>query len=772
MKRLFSRGCAGCSCVVLGMMSASVALPAGARAATVALFYDANYVEINESYGAEGYVISNALAGLGHTVNAFAGIGDADFSSALVGADVLVIPDLEVGDLSVAMGPAAQAVIAGYVATGGGLIQHGGAGYSTTWTVHLLNSVFGFSIVHGTSRSDPAVCALTSASDTAFEGGPASLPGQPSGDVGTVDTSTLPPGSVAVYENLFVPGETWVGLVPYGQGRVVWLGWDWFDGVPVGPADGGWLEVLDRAIEEAIHPLRIVDVATGSTEVHVTHTADAGEQYTVEYSDGPLANAFSWKPFANPVMGGHLETAVLGTIHTFVDDFTALTSGGPSAGGHRYYRVRTGAPDAVKKIALFFDANYTPVTREAENTLYGLQAAGHNVVPFDGTAQEQWAAALDGADVLVIPELEYGGLSGALSLQAKSVVSNFVAGGGCMIVHGVYDSTDETLLNSIFGYALVHGSYSGSGFMLAGLTNETGSAFAGGPATVPDLSGTSTWQINSLPPGSRSFYQGFSTNETWVAWIPEGRGSIVFLGWDWYNAPPQGSQDGGWLEVQERAIQQCCRKKVGYYDMVDGQGDATQILPILTAGHDPVDVLDLSPAELASVDVLFVQSADNFTYAAEYVSRVPEIETAVSNGMVLVLNDRAAYGGSAQTPTVVPGASGIVFSSLQTGDDIQVAAPDNLVIDGPGGTVTDTTLDGGGASSHGFATSASLPTGTVSILSRAAPGEVVLFAYPYGTGWVVYSTIPLDFYLGGSGPASFRNVYAPNVVAFGASLAD
>ncbi|MBI5380157.1 MAG: hypothetical protein HZA23_08430, partial [Nitrospirae bacterium] len=43
----------------------------------------------------------------------------------------------------------------------------------------------------------------------------------------------------------------------------------------------------------------------------------------------------------------------------------------------------------------------------------------------------------------------------------------------------------------------------------------------------------------------------------------------------------------------------------------------------------------------------------------------------------------------------------------------------------------------------------------------------------YGAGCVVYSTIPLDYYLAGAGPNpprdNFNNIYAPNVVAYAAS---
>ena len=43
------------------------------------------------------------------------------------------------------------------------------------------------------------------------------------------------------------------------------------------------------------------------------------------------------------------------------------------------------------------------------------------------------------------------------------------------------------------------------------------------------------------------------------------------------------------------------------------------------------------------------------------------------------------------------------------------------------------------------------------------------FAYKYGEGAVIYSSIPLDFYLNGYKP-NFKDIYAPNVLQFAASL--
>ncbi len=107
--------------------------------------------------------------------------------------------------------------------------------------------------------------------------------------------------------------------------------------------------------------------------------------------------------------------------------------------------------------------------------------------------------------------------------------------------------------------------------------------------------------------------------------------------------------------------------------------------------------------------------------------------------------------------------------------NIDILNNSTLVTNGPGGIINNTNLDNGNYSNHGFADLATLPLGADAIFSNGTADHVVDFFYPFGQGWVYYSTIPLDFYLLGSGnnpPAdNFRNIYAPNEAAFQASLA-
>ena len=205
---------------------------------------------------------------------------------------------------------------------------------------------------------------------------------------------------------------------------------------------------------------------------------------------------------------------------------------------------------------------------------------------------------------------------------------------------------------------------------------------------------------------------------------------------------------------------------VGYYDMATGQGNATQVPSIVAAGGTPVLIFDLSPAELAGIDVLYVQNPSNTSFGSEYLANLPNIDAAVTVGLVLLVHDRYVTNAS----SILPGGIGIT-AVRNTSDDIDFQDTSTLVSNGPGGILNDTDLDGGGSSCHGYLDSASLPGGAVNIIERAlAPTQIVLTSYFHGSGSVVYSTIPLDYFLAGLNDPNMSDIYAPNVVAYAMEL--
>lgn len=181
---------------------------------------------------------------------------------------------------------------------------------------------------------------------------------------------------------------------------------------------------------------------------------------------------------------------------------------------------------------------------ESDTIQASLAAQGHTVTAFTGTSAAAWTAALAGKNALVIPEQESGSLGSALPAATILVIQGFVSAGGGVVVSDDYRGT----LNAIFGFSLVGGG--GSTSTLTGAA--AGTQFATGPASIPGNNATASFTTASLPPGSTSVY-AFGAN-TVVALMPFGSGKIVHLGWDWFNAQPLGSQDGGWLAVLGSAV--------------------------------------------------------------------------------------------------------------------------------------------------------------------------------------------------------------------------
>ena len=208
----------------------------------------------------------------------------------------------------------------------------------------------------------------------------------------------------------------------------------------------------------------------------------------------------------------------------------------------------------------------------------------------------------------------------------------------------------------------------------------------------------------------------------------------------------------------------------GYFLVDNPEGTLGSPAAAITAsGNTAVELNNLTAADLASIDVLWILNGDNFAAPAALVANAAAVAAFVAGGGVLSYHDRFV---GATNNTAIPGAAGMNFVR-QLDIDIDVLFV-NTVTNGPAGVIGSTTLDNGTPSDHGYTTG--LPAGGVAVLSTGDdPSHFVDIYYPFGLGFVYYSTIPLDYYLGGSGfnpPANvMTSVYAVNEAAFQAQLA-
>jgi hypothetical protein len=213
---------------------AGLLLPTAVWSLEVAFFDNPTYTDTTE----ESANLVTALEGLGHNVTIFSGITANDWLTATSAANLLVIPELDVGPLAGDLDQAALDAILGYVSGGGGFIGISSNRVDAVYRdVTLWNAIFGFSLVHSDLISPYTLQSI----NPPFADGPAEL--TYSSAVEGLLTSSLPAGAEAIYTD--VAGETVVSVVPVGSGMFAQLGFDWFTDDPTPPE---WNDVLDRTI--------------------------------------------------------------------------------------------------------------------------------------------------------------------------------------------------------------------------------------------------------------------------------------------------------------------------------------------------------------------------------------------------------------------------------------------------------------------------------------------------------------------------------------------
>ena len=217
--------------------------------------------------------------------------------------------------------------------------------------------------------------------------------------------------------------------------------------------------------------------------------------------------------------------------------------------------------------------------------------------------------------------------------------------------------------------------------------------------------------------------------------------------------------------------------RVGYYDMNMGAGvTAEQEPPIAAAGFTPVLLNNVAAADLAGLHVLFVQNSSPNAYGAEYLASKAAVQDAVNTGLVLIIHDRFVGPSPAMTRNILPLPTGVMpVTTRVNSQNNSVTDPATLIANGPGGVVTELNLDNGMDSNMGFVNLTTLTVGgRVGLIHTGNANNSVTFSYPFGQGFVIYSSIPLDMFLKNMGTATqavkdaFRNIYTPNVLAYAA----
>ncbi len=205
------------------------------RMSGIALFTDGSYVHYGSGdSSAEASNLEAYLSANGYTYNTFTGISASEIESGISDRAVVMLPEMETATPT--LDAAAAEVYRGFVSDGGTLLVF-------EKTRNLVNTVFDFSLMTGSEGS--ASYNASNAAGTPFDGSVATLPSLNA--TMYLSTSSLPDGSAAIY---LYGSSTNLCVIPYGTGRLVYFGWDWYSAAPVGSRGASnWLPVLGQALD-------------------------------------------------------------------------------------------------------------------------------------------------------------------------------------------------------------------------------------------------------------------------------------------------------------------------------------------------------------------------------------------------------------------------------------------------------------------------------------------------------------------------------------------
>ena len=206
-------------------------------------------------------------------------------------------------------------------------------------------------------------------------------------------------------------------------------------------------------------------------------------------------------------------------------------------------------------VALFYNNTFVDVggkgdgyPGEAAALRASLTLLGHTVTTFSGFTAADFDHAANSANLIVFPE--FAGVPLPLDAAAVAALRDYVLRGGGVVVLGGPLAHHVDLLNLVFEFSLVDAWLAIATFPRHDMA-AAGTPFATAPAVLPINSDTFGVAVESLPDGALNLYSAtdlLEGGEDVVVFVAEaGLGKVGYLGWDWFDARPLGSEDGGWL---------------------------------------------------------------------------------------------------------------------------------------------------------------------------------------------------------------------------------
>jgi hypothetical protein len=219
-------------------------------------------------------------------------------------------------------------------------------------------------------------------------------------------------------------------------------------------------------------------------------------------------------------------------------------------------------------IAMFADPQYVvgfeSPANSAANLRTVLEAAGHEVRPNSSlwSFATNAVSALAGVDMLILPKIVYGDIRSPFFLSNSptdlasgfDAIRSFVEHGGSVLSVGNREGHNLQFLNQAFGWNIHFKYYEAfrSKSIDLDAVSASGTSFSGGPTALAKNDEITLFS-EDYPSGTRMIYR-YSEGQPLVTRTTVGSDLVTQLAWDWTNAAPLGTQDGGWNDVLRRAV--------------------------------------------------------------------------------------------------------------------------------------------------------------------------------------------------------------------------
>jgi hypothetical protein len=429
---------------------------------TLAVFDDPAFVDTSDNSGAESDTMQTALNSLRFPVVIF-----TNFPQVLESSPVILIPELENGNLATALFTTNLIAMQNFVRWGGTLIVHGT--YANDNTATLINYLLGSAVTENYITNTTVFAKTFAANGTAFADNPFSLAWKDG--TRTLATTSLPVGATNYYVN---GTDSAVTVFTYGSGQIIYLGWDWFNYDPAVDADVAWLQVLASAtsFSSQMAPAipnnnfanRKLIGLTDLIEFNFNTSKEAGEP---NHAGNPGGRSLWWTWTAEAdgmavvtTSGSSIDTVLAVYTGEELTSLTQLTSNDDSGGtlqgrvvflarrGITYQiavdgfsgaqgRINLSLQQSPVSVAVFDDPAFVFTGGGPLQESDSLQAALSSLT-FPVTTFTNFAAALAATPVLAIPALSAGNLALALDPANLDAIREHLNRGGTLIVHGSF----------------------------------------------------------------------------------------------------------------------------------------------------------------------------------------------------------------------------------------------------------------------------------------------------------------------------------------------